>query len=445
MKGLLTLLLLLSACTCVLAQDLFTVRVGSFRDVRAADFPDLGTYGLVYGSPRGDNITDVYVGNFSKQADAQRVATTLLGGKYRNAQVLPLPTAGGQPVTVIQIAYQAGDRPLKWESLDRAGTLYVESVDGVHKVVTGIYPDGQTAVGFLESIQALGYKDAFVKKVNNVRLIPIGTFETGIKKPLIPFEMQQPPPATTPASPAATTTVPAPGPSTYGDSPVISPTPTPSVQTSRDVAPPALPAGSSVTGLPAIDGKVKRSSAAELQRVLKEKGYYTGSIDGLYGSGTTSAYENAWDDMEEIRKYRLLAGSTFAPVGENRSGFTAWPEISVLLRISEDMAAGMANSDRARQLAQQRDALYSAREPLAPAAASRVRAWAATLWSNVSAWSTEDPLHAQIVSALRVSYYQSQVRLENHFQRQGIGANESRDLATALLQNLVGAQLDRFL
>ena len=440
MKGIFTLLLLIIHCSCALAQELYTVRVGSFRDVKAADFPDLNTYGLVYGSPRGENVTDVYVGNFSKQADAQQVATTLLSGKYRNAQVLPLPTAGGQPVTVIQVAYQAGDRPLNWASLDQAGTLYVESVDGVHKVVTGIYPDGQTALTYLPAIQELGFRDAFIKKVNNVRLIPVGTFETGIKKPLIPFEMQKPPPATTPGAPA-----PAPAPTTY-EGTTLTPTPTTKSPTPPAAAnPPTLPADAAAPGLPAIDGRVKRSSAAELQRVLKEKGYYTGTIDGLYGPGTASAYRAAWDDMSEVRKYRLLTGALFAPVDTDRSSVTAWPEVSVLLRIAEDMAAGMANADRARQLAQQREALYTATQPLAPAAASRVRAWAATLWSNIGAWSTEDPLHAQIVSALRVAYYQSQVRLENHFQQQGIGAIESRDLATALLQNLVGAELDRFL
>ena len=198
-------------------------------------------------------------------------------------------------------------------------------------------------------------------------------------------------------------------------------TPTPALTAKAPAAanPPTLPADANVSGLPSIDGRTKRHSAAELQRVLKEKGYYDGSIDGYYGPGTTKSYLAAWEDMPEIRKYRLLTGALFAPVADQRTTPSDWPEISVLLSIAEDMAAGMANSDRARAMVQQRSALFNAREALSPVAATRARNWAATLWTNVNTWATEDPLHAQMVSALRVAYHQSQVRLENLYSQRG--------------------------
>jgi len=49
------------------------------------------------------------------------------------------------------------------------------------------------------------------------------------------------------------------------------------------------------------------------------------------------------------------------------------------------------------------------------------------------------------MSAFRLTYHQSQVRLEDHYMDRGLSTNDSRDLATAMLQNLIGAQLDRFL
>jgi len=437
------------------AQDLFTIKIGTFRDVKASDFTTLQGKGFLYGAPGADQTIDVYLGQFTDQTKANAIATDLQSNGFRNARTYSLPTSTGQTVTVIQIALQAGNRPIDWATMERAGQLYVEAVDGTNKIVTGIYPDARTAANFLPAIRALGYSDAFVKTVNNVRLIPITGFETGIKKPLIPINMEAGKAAAQAKQPAGNP-APTPAPGTYGASSPKSAEPYSGPATNTSVAydpgagptttTPTLPnpANAKTVPLPAIDGKTKRHSSAELQRVLKEKGYYEGSIDGLYGPGTAAAYLSAWDDMPEIRKYRKLSEIALEPTG-SRDLISKWPEVNTLLAVAEDLSAGLGNDTRARQLVQQRAQLAGARQALSPVANERVKNWAGTLWTNMDQWATEDPLHAQIHSAFRVTYHQSQVRLEDHYMDLGLGATEARDLATAMLQNLVGAQLDRFL
>jgi hypothetical protein len=105
----------------------------------------------------------------------------------------------------------------------------------------------------------------------------------------------------------------------------------------------------------------------------------------------------------------------------------------------------MGNVTRASQLVQQRIELRDASQPLANTAAERVSNWSATLLQNMDEWATEDPLHAQIYSAFRLTYQQSQVRLEDYYMDRGLAPLDARNLATAMLQNMVGAQLDRFL
>jgi hypothetical protein len=105
----------------------------------------------------------------------------------------------------------------------------------------------------------------------------------------------------------------------------------------------------------------------------------------------------------------------------------------------------MANDTRARQLAQQRSQLVNADQPLTAVAASRINNWANIILTNLDKWAAEDPLHAQIISAFRLSYQQSQVRIEDHFMDRGFSATDAKDLSSAMLQNLIGAQLDRFL
>lgn len=461
MKNIVLLLLACCFAGTAYAQDLYTIKVGTFRDVKADDFTALKAQGFVYGVAGPDNTTDVYVGQFSDQTRALTTARTMTTNGFRNAQAFVLPSATGQPVTVIQIALHSGSRPVDWETLERAGQLYVETVDGTIKILTGVYPDARTAADFLPAIRALGYTDAFVRSINSARLVPITTFETGIKKPLIPISLQT-------AKDPEVTLSPSPNPVPAGNSsspanqenPVASPTTynPPAVGTPQPYVPPGnntapavsaatgttLPAAANAPNLPAIDGKTKRHSSAELQRVLKEKGYYSGDIDGYYGPGTSAAYLAAWDDMPEIRKYRKLSEIALEPSG-SRDLVSQWPEIKTLLAITQDLSGGLANDTRARQLVQQRDQLSVARQPLNETAASRVNTWAVTVWENLEEWATEDPLHAQIFSAFRLSYHQSQVRLEDHYMDQGLSANAAKDLAAAMLQNLTGAHLDRFL
>ena len=119
-------------------------------------------------------------------------------------------------------------------------------------------------------------------------------------------------------------------------------------------APTPAPASPEVT-LPEIDVKTKRHSAAELQRVLKEKGFYNGSVDGYYGEGTRNAYQAAWLRMIELEKYRRLADAPTldGPVATN------WPETLVLTTIADDLAAGLGNAELGSTLRGQRETLLA--------------------------------------------------------------------------------------
>lgn len=414
-----------------------TVRVGVFRNVKISEFTALKPLGFVYGIPAADNTTEVFVGHFNEQDKAVGIAANLQQQGYRNAQAFQLPVNTVASAYYIQFSLHSGSRPIEWPALERAGNLFVTSTDGLTKIMTGPYADALAAANALPAIKSLGYRDAFAKQVDPARLIAIGTFETGIKKPLIPITLQDnPPPSTTPSPTPQTVNTPlSPSPTSYGTDPA--PAASPTTAPSPAVNSPTVP---SVVSGPAIDGRIKRSSTTELQRVLKEKGYYESTVDGYYGPGTTASFAAAWAGMPEIQKYKMLA--TILPVeyvGAN------WEETMVLIAIAEELAAGTANGERAERMLNQRPTIYASGQPLSPAAATRVRNWAATIWTNLDEWAIEDPLHAQIFSAFRVSYHQTQVRLEDHYMQLGLTVNDSRDLATAMLQNLIGAKLDRFL
>ena len=428
-RPILTALLLLLSCW-VLAQDLFNVRVGTFQDASAEDFTELRELGFVYGLPREAPLVEVYIGNYSSEEKATQISEQLQERGYRNAAPFALPTTGDESASYVQIALRGRSRDLDWQALEQAGKLYVDATDGVVKVVTGPYASTEDATQALSDIRGLGYADAFVKTLNPKRLIPVGVFETGIKKPLIPFELRQPPVDTQQVTSAPDTAL-------LGEEAVAAAEPPATV-------PVAQPMRVDRPGLPEIDMRTKRHSAAELQRVLKEKGYYDGAIDGFYGPGTTSAYEQAWAQLAPLRKYRILAAAEGdGPLPGNTPA--SWPEVTVALAVADDLAAGLDDADAARELREARGGLLNATTPLPALAATGARNWETTVWQNLDEWATEDPLHAQLLTALRVAYYQSQVRLEAMYQQRGMDAIAARDLATASLQNMLAAQLDRFL
>lgn len=441
MKRFLFSLFVLFSCVTLTAQELYTVRVGVFRDVKSSEFTSLKPLGFVYGVPGEDNTTEVFVGHFLNQEKAVNLAASLQQQGYRYAQAFLLPESPGGPAHYVQFALHSGSRPLEWAALERAGQLSVSSVDGTTKIMTGPYADAQAAAAALPTIQNLGYRDAFVKQVDPARLITIGTFETGIKKPLIPITLQDnPTPAAPPVSaPDPVPQSPTPAPTTYSASPATyTPPPAPAAAATTPLGP--TPSSNNTVEAPTIDGRTKRSSTAELQRVLKEKGYYETAIDGYYGPGTTSAFSSAWEQMPELQKYKLL--TRLLPqeyLGAN------WNETLVLMALANDIAAGTANGEREERMLEQRATLFNATQTLSPAAITRVRNWAATLWTNLDEWAIEDPLHAGIFSAFRIAYHQTQVRLEDHYRLRGMSSTDARDLATAMLQNLLGAKLDRFL
>ncbi len=552
-------------------SERYTVQVGTFLDARSADFETVRSLGFIYANPLERNMSQVYLGHYPTAAAAEKAAAGLKQRGFANATVLRIPVDQGVDVAIIQMATRALNRSIDWESLDRAGQLFVITDGETVKVATGVYPNADAAAAALPAIKKLGYGDAFVKVVNNQTLIPITTFESGIKKELIPITIQDPParPAPGPAAPSAPTTYDRGGPVTPPAAAVTRPA-APAGTTAR-----ALPSVREKLPLPSIRAKVKRTSALDLQRVLKSSGYYAGSLDGYYGPGTRSAYESARTRDSRLRQYYILAENmpansgpagdavqravdnlltdpaarqtldrssgpvphayrayqSFVTMGSNQevnklmnqaireaypkgrtaglpfdpqstyayeslqqlilhlhyihaapgvnyrlpcwlydahpneatavqaalenfptaeiaySGcdpFLAWPEIGALRAAAYDLSANNAADDMNTEAAARRAQLYLTREPLSTSSARAAEAWNLRIWENLSAWAAKDPLHTDMVRGLKISYYQSQVRLEDYFMDQGFPTGQAQELALATLQALVAMPLDRF-
>ncbi len=580
-KRLIFLLCALCLGTAALAQNYYTIMIGTFLDAKPQDFDPIRPLGLVYAYPTNGNLSQVYLGGFDDKAKAEEVAQNLKQRGYANASVQERRLSDGKTVTVIQMATRVISKEIEWEEFEKIGNLYAILNGDRVKIMTGLYANVNEAKQELAKVRNSGYSDAFVKNVNSNLLVKIGEFETGIKKALIPLSFDQQSTqgriVTQPDNRPRTnnSNIPDDVPTGYDNSAVTARSPV--AARTANVNIPEAPTSKKMS-MPDIRVKVKRRSVLELQKILKAEKAYTSSLDGYYGKGTEAAYDEVMATNRELQKYLHLAEtmegtkesgagnslqrainnlpteasapttieSSSAPVAKayqayllyNTLGpsnevnnlmnsaikgaysgkklqnqppfdynatyayqdlgqmiqhlfyihaapgnnyavpcwlydrhpretakaqaafagydnndlklqacdqFLDWPEIKVLQAIAADMNTdSKVNTGRLSADASKRAHLFTSPQALNASEAKTIESWNTDLWNNLNAWSSRDPIHQRVVVALKVAYFQSQVRLEDYFMDQGFSADESKGLALATLETLVGYYLDRF-
>ena len=71
--------------------------------------------------------------------------------------------------------------------------------------------------------------------------------------------------------------------------------------------------------------------------------------------------------------------------------------------------------------------------------------WNESVWKGIDGWATRDPLLAEISTALKISYFQTQVLLEDFYMDEGFDEKDSKGLALVTLKALVAHHFDRFI
>jgi hypothetical protein len=575
-----TLLLISISFTTTLllqAQERYAVQVGNFMDARAEDFSGLRSIGFVYATRIDAEVSRVMLGGYDTKAAAERAVAQVRAKGYPNAYAQQIFLQEGMVAAVIQVGTEKSNARINWQRYATAGELYgIMGADDI-RIVTKPYASMEDARKSLDGVRKLGFKDAFVRTVNSMTLHRLAEFETGIKKPLIPLNIQketavaQPSIAVIPASYENTDQrVKSP------DAIQVIPPPAASAANTGTASMQPRSAGSvALVQAPVIRGNIKRRSALDLQQALKAEGAYTGSLDGYYGNGTTAGYNTFASSNRQMLRYRSLAENAQQPglsptaarfqkaldnmhndaaavvevttaggalakayqayvlfanrgasnevnqlmnaairesfqgktmrkappfdirstysydnldqlllhihylhsapgnavtapcwlaqrhpaemarVYETYAGyadadfpfracdqFAAWSEIAMMTSMAQDLGVNTAENAAA---AAKRAKLFSA--PPAPQKDEEIALenWNIRVWKGLDTWAQRDPLNKDLITAFRVAYHQSQVRLEDHFMDKGFNAEAARSLALTTLQTMVGHHLQRFL
>lgn len=294
------------------AQERYTVVVGNFMEARATDFSALYSIGFVYAAPLEAGVSRIMVGGYDTKAAADRAVAAVRAKGYPSAYAMQIFLNEGMMVNVIQLGVEKANARINWERYAKAGDLYgIMGADDL-RIVAGLYASTEEARKQLSAIRQAGFKDAFIRTTNSMLLHRLAEFETGIKKPLIPLNIQPEPPA--PANAPAAASIPVITPSAYEqtDLRVKSPQAPPTDNAVPAVTTRASSATTSVQ-MPSIRGNIRRRSALDLQQALKAEGIYAGSLDGMYGSGTASAYQNFANTNRQMLRYQAIISGVAKP------------------------------------------------------------------------------------------------------------------------------------
>lgn len=307
------LLLLLGLSFSAAAQQsvYYTINIGTFVDAQTDDFASLRPLGFLHAKKLEDNLSQIYLGGYRSLEQATPTLEKVRAAGYIDAYIQENFPREGQDVAVIQIATLPPAKEINWARYAEAGNLQALLEDGLVKIVVGNFADARAARSSQKEIRQKGFSDAFVKVVNTIYLHELGAFETdnAIKKPLIPIQFEEGAPI------MASDNRRNDNPNEYSQSAYPENTTANQPEwTRRGIETSKSPSVS----LPEIRVDIKRRSALELQKVLKAEGLYTSGLDGYYGRGTQSAYQNFIAQNYDYRKYQTLAETL--PKNNNNNG-----------------------------------------------------------------------------------------------------------------------------
>lgn len=149
------------------------------------------------------------------------------------------------------------------------------------------------------------------------------------------------------------------------------------------------------------------------------------------------------ETAEAYRYYTNVSNNNFQL--QSCDEFLFWDEIRTMQAIATDLNGDhKLDKSKLAGAASDRAQLYLSPKALNGLEEKKLNDWNRNLWNGLNGWAARDPMHERIVTAFKLTYYQSQVRLEDFFMDKGFKKDEAEGLALATLKSLVGYHLERF-
>lgn len=155
-------------------ETLYSIQLGASSQPDMKRYQKVKSYGYLYTVDAQNGMLRVMLGTFTSKSKANKTLAKVKSRGFKDAFI----SGGYLPETkvyTVQFASYLYTDKINWNKLQEVGMAQVDAADGRIKVVSGIFSEKSTADDYKKSLQSMGYRDAFVRQVNESRLLNVGT------------------------------------------------------------------------------------------------------------------------------------------------------------------------------------------------------------------------------------------------------------------------------
>ncbi len=123
-----------------------------------------------------------------------------------------------------------------------------------------------------------------------------------------------------------------------------------------------------------------------------------------------------------------------------------WDELNILQAMAYAMkGSGAVNYTSLSMDVSARKELITSPSKLSKGEIGELLDWEKELMSSLDAWANRKPKYKDTVTAFKIAFYQSAVRLEDYFMNKSFSRTQAKGLALATINSYIGTYLERFL
>jgi len=167
---------------CVASNDMqqtgnelrYAIQLGASTQPNLAKYKSLKRYGHLYSVDANNGMQRIMLGKFTSRTKADKALKSVKAKGFKDAFVSGGKVSGNKVYTVQYASYLSTDK-INWNKLQEIGTAQIDAADGKIKVLSGTFSEKATADEHARGLRGMGYKDAFVRQVNEGTLLNVGT------------------------------------------------------------------------------------------------------------------------------------------------------------------------------------------------------------------------------------------------------------------------------
>lgn len=122
-----------------------------------------------------------------------------------------------------------------------------------------------------------------------------------------------------------------------------------------------------------------------------------------------------------------------------------WQDFQLLNNIMVYLGGKQPDQQELFQAAEERAFLYNSTQALDAASSKSALLWEVKVWEKLELWGKKDPINVRMLSPLKIAYFQSFIRIEDHFLQKGMVGADAKNMATAVIATVMTPYLDRFM